>query len=200
MSVMGVFSERLKALREGFNLKQAELAEQLGVSRGSISFYENGDRVPDINFLFAVASFFGVTFDYLLGTSNAPEKELADVAAVTRLLPDAVNRLIEIGNNSTAPYFSALRGLETLLLSEGDLDISFLRSLFEFTHNVVETTSSTGEIPPYLTDVQQYPGFFGGKVDKEMYNDFHLLRLQKYIVMLKTETNAKMLKKLKGEE
>ena len=51
MEYLSNFSRLLKELRESKGLKQAELAEKLGVSRGSISFYENGDRVPDIEFL-----------------------------------------------------------------------------------------------------------------------------------------------------
>lgn len=67
MDCIGNFSKLLKELRDSRGLKQSDLAEKLGVSRGSISFYENGDRVPDIIFLYKVAEFFGVSCDYLLG-------------------------------------------------------------------------------------------------------------------------------------
>lgn len=70
MDCMSNFSKLLKELRESRRLKQSELAEKLGVSRGSISFYENGDRVPDIVFLYKMAEFFGVSCDYLLGFVN----------------------------------------------------------------------------------------------------------------------------------
>lgn len=64
------FAERLKKLRMEKGLSQSVLAEKLGVSRGSISFYENCDRIPDIAFLVSASSFFGVSPDYLLGLSN----------------------------------------------------------------------------------------------------------------------------------
>lgn len=61
------FGRRLKHLREKAGLSQNELAKQLKVSRGAISFYENGERCPNIDFLDEVSMLFGVSYDYLLG-------------------------------------------------------------------------------------------------------------------------------------
>ena len=87
------FSSRLKKLREDHGLSQAELADKLNISRGSISFYENNSRVPDIDVLFSLCKYFSVTSDYLIGLSDDPEqkptatKELGlSYAAVDRLL------------------------------------------------------------------------------------------------------------------
>lgn len=87
------FSSRLKELREYHGLSQAELADKLSISRGSISFYENNSRVPDIDVLFSLCKYFSVTSDYLLGLSDDPEekptatKDLGlSYAAVDRLL------------------------------------------------------------------------------------------------------------------
>ena len=87
------FSSRLKKLREEHGLSQAELADKLNISRGSISFYENNSRVPDIDVLFSLCQYFSVTSDYLIGLSDDPEqkptatKELGlSYAAVDRLL------------------------------------------------------------------------------------------------------------------
>lgn len=68
--VISAFGSRLKLLREVVGLTQAELAEQLGVSRGSISYYEKGERVADIEFLDKVSVLFDVSYDYLLGFSD----------------------------------------------------------------------------------------------------------------------------------
>lgn len=78
MNYLDNFSKLLKDLREREGLKQSELAEKLGVSRGSISFYENGDRVPDIVFLGKVSEFFNVSCDYLLGFNENPSKDIDD--------------------------------------------------------------------------------------------------------------------------
>lgn len=64
------FALRLKYLREKHGFSQAELADRIGVSRGSISFYENNSRVPDIDVLGLLCDFFSVSSDYLLGRSD----------------------------------------------------------------------------------------------------------------------------------
>ena len=64
------FALRLKYLREKHGFSQAELADRIGVSRGSISFYENNSRVPDIDVLGSLCDFFSVSSDYLLGRSD----------------------------------------------------------------------------------------------------------------------------------
>lgn len=65
-----VFAMRLKELRKISGLSQSELAKKLGVSRENISYYENQKRTPNIIFLGAVSTFFGVSYNYLLGYSN----------------------------------------------------------------------------------------------------------------------------------
>lgn len=65
-----IFAARLKGLREAAGLTQGELAAKLGVSRGSISFYEQCQRVPDIIFLDRVSSYFRVSVSFLMGYSE----------------------------------------------------------------------------------------------------------------------------------
>lgn len=65
-----MFASRLKSLREASGLSQADLAEKLGVSRGSISNYENCTRIPGITFLCRASDFFSVGTSYLLGKTT----------------------------------------------------------------------------------------------------------------------------------
>ncbi|TYQ14766.1 UNVERIFIED_CONTAM: DNA-binding XRE family transcriptional regulator [Acetivibrio alkalicellulosi] len=65
-----MISKRLYQLREEKNLKQSELAEAIGISRISISNYENGERVPDAKVIFKLSKFLDVSSDYILGLSN----------------------------------------------------------------------------------------------------------------------------------
>ena len=64
------FTIKLKELRTEKNLSQKELAELLNVSQRSISNWENGEREPNFEMLVAIAQFFEVTTDYLLGISD----------------------------------------------------------------------------------------------------------------------------------
>jgi len=61
---------RLKELREERRLSQEGLALKLNVSQSTISAYEVGDRTPDLETLTAIAHFFDVSLDYLVGLSN----------------------------------------------------------------------------------------------------------------------------------
>jgi len=68
--VQNSFAVRLKLLREREKMTQSDLAAKLEVSRGSISYYEKMERVPDIIFLTKVADYFGVSTEWLLGFSE----------------------------------------------------------------------------------------------------------------------------------
>ncbi len=80
---MSIFSKRLKGLREEYNevasvkLTGAKLGEAVGVSKQSVSKWENGLAYPDFETLKKLADFFNVSTDYLLGKTDIknPEKE-----------------------------------------------------------------------------------------------------------------------------
>ena len=80
-----MIGERLKQLRIKNGLKQQELADMFGLSSGTISFYESEQRKPDIDFIFAIDKYFEVSTDYLLGLTNAIDKENIDISKVTGL-------------------------------------------------------------------------------------------------------------------
>lgn len=79
---MAQFGELLAELREDRKLTQKDLAEIIYVSPGTISNYENGVHYPDIEKLIALADYFHVTTDYLLGRCS------------TNLSPDIFNQVI----------------------------------------------------------------------------------------------------------
>ena len=67
---MASFKEMLKYLRVRDNLSQAELADKLGVAKSTISMYEVGKREPDFETLEAIADFFNVDMNFLLGRTG----------------------------------------------------------------------------------------------------------------------------------
>lgn len=89
------FAERLKYLREEKKLSQAELAEKLGVSRGSVSYYENCDRVPDILFLSRLCDYFGVSSNYMLGFTDNEKVQYEAIGHVTDLSDKALDKIQE---------------------------------------------------------------------------------------------------------
>ena len=66
---MAKFNERLKSLRRESGLSQQDFAKQLGTSKSSINMYERGAREPGLEMLEAMADYFNVDMDYLLGKS-----------------------------------------------------------------------------------------------------------------------------------
>ncbi len=69
------FSENLKKFRLKQNLTQEKLADFLGVSFQTISKWERGETYPDITILPAIAQFFKVSIDELLGVNKAENEE-----------------------------------------------------------------------------------------------------------------------------
>ena len=49
------------------NLNKQQLSYKLGISHVVVGFWERGLRLPSMENLFALAHFFGVPSDYLLG-------------------------------------------------------------------------------------------------------------------------------------
>lgn len=62
-----LFGEKLRYLRLGQNLTQAELAARLGIiTQSFVSHLEAGRKEPSIAVAIEMAELFGVTLDYLL--------------------------------------------------------------------------------------------------------------------------------------
>ena len=62
--------ERVRELRKKANLSQEAVGKILGISQRGYGHYENGDRDMSPEVLIALADYYGVTVDYLLGRTN----------------------------------------------------------------------------------------------------------------------------------
>ncbi len=62
-----MINERIKDLRAEKNLSQMQLAKQIGVSQKAIDYWERGVNEPKASYIVALADFFEVSCDYLLG-------------------------------------------------------------------------------------------------------------------------------------
>ncbi len=67
---MKIFATRLRELRTERGLSMKQLAKALETTDAAISNWENSVNEPKISYLKAIAIFFGVTTDYLLGLEN----------------------------------------------------------------------------------------------------------------------------------
>lgn len=69
-------SEKILSLRKAHDLTQEQLAEKLDVSRQSVSKWESGQAMPEVDKLTALSDVFHVTTDYLLKPSEIDELAL----------------------------------------------------------------------------------------------------------------------------
>lgn len=106
-------------LRKLKNITQEGLAAELGVTAAAVSKWENGYTLPDIFMLCALADFFDVTTDELLGR-NPPGKQ-AIIVAETEALGKKISDLIGKYSIQTAVILT-------------DYDTALAVAQFEATH------------------------------------------------------------------
>ena len=70
-----IIGENLASLRKEKKLTQAELAERFNYTDKAVSKWEKGETSPDIETLYSLCEFYGVTIDYLTHPGNKQDKE-----------------------------------------------------------------------------------------------------------------------------
>lgn len=85
-------AEKLIALRKSRGWSQEDLAEQLDVSRQSVSKWESGASLPDLDRVLNLSRLFGVSTDYLLRDELERDPEVAGGAAGTAAEPACEGR------------------------------------------------------------------------------------------------------------
>lgn len=132
-------AENIRRLRQEHGMTQNDLADRLGVSYQAVSRWENRSSYPDIELLPALAALFGVTVDFLLGsteqragrewwdtykTLEEPSQRLAHLRQMHRTFPDDQEVFLRLCEHTSDPE-------EALRLSEEFLakcTIPFFRS------------------------------------------------------------------------
>lgn len=86
-------NENIKQLRLARNLSQVDLAKSLGVTKQSISNWENNNIQPSIDMLIRLAQFFSVSTDCILGLNQRKYIEISgltdcQLAHITAIIDD----------------------------------------------------------------------------------------------------------------
>lgn len=75
------FSNEIRILRRNNNLTMQEFADQLGVTKGAVSMWENKGVVPRDDILMRISKNYGISLDKLLGNNiddlEVPEGKLS---------------------------------------------------------------------------------------------------------------------------
>lgn len=94
-----IFADKLIQLRKKSGWSQEELAEQMNVSRQSVSKWESAQSIPDLEKIVRLSQLFGVTTDYLLkdeiGEETVPETG-PDVTVGTYVSLQEANAFLEV--------------------------------------------------------------------------------------------------------
>ena len=69
---MKILATRLKELREDRRIYQREMAELLGLSMRGYQGYETDQSEPKLATMVAIADYFDVSIDYLVGRTDVP--------------------------------------------------------------------------------------------------------------------------------
>lgn len=81
----------LKELRNGKALTQEQLAEQLNVSRRTVSRWETGSNLPDLSILIELADYYGVDLRDLLDGERKGEEMNKELEETVRKAADYSN-------------------------------------------------------------------------------------------------------------
>ena len=185
MEIKKEFAIRLKLLREERNLSQADLADKLGVSRGSISFYENCDRTPDIEFLVKASDFFDVSFNYLLGKSESKSSdvETEGICIKTGLNASTIELLTYINENKQDNIYFTLIDLMNYFGTGYDdiwLTIDVLVKIPKYKNTAELTVIENYYVGSLYKKISQMVDDIRGKIqkDNQLKEEFKALRLR----------------------
>lgn len=88
-------AERLKLLREQYQLSQHDVARILNVSPALISSYERNERTPSPGKLISLADLYHTTIDYLLCRNNINENLLISVEGLSQKQIKLLRELVD---------------------------------------------------------------------------------------------------------
>lgn len=81
------FNKKLYELRKKNGISQEELANEINVTRQTISKWELGESTPDMEKLIALSNFFDTTLDELvLGKKHIPLEENREETIATKII------------------------------------------------------------------------------------------------------------------
>ena len=108
-----VFGKRLKELRKANGYTIEQFAEAVGISKSTVGYYENNNRMPDIEILSRITDVLNVSADYLIGKTNttAMRGKMKTVCDFTGLSDTAADYLVQLVKNKDYGKLSVVNHL-----------------------------------------------------------------------------------------
>lgn len=98
-----IFADKLILLRKKAGWSQEELAEQMDITRQSVSKWEGAQSVPDLEKMIRLSELFGVSTDYLLKDEIEEAEQLNssnDIPTLRRVSMEEANAFLSIKSNT----------------------------------------------------------------------------------------------------
>ena len=94
----------LKNLRKDAGLTQKELADKVGGTNSTISFYEQEERSPSVDMIIRLSKIFNVSVDYLLGIDQKRNINLSglkeeDIQLIQCMVEHLKNKKVQTYSN-----------------------------------------------------------------------------------------------------
>jgi transcriptional regulator with XRE-family HTH domain len=93
---MNNLGARIAEKRKSLGMTQIEFAEKMHVIRQTVSRWESGTAMPDIDKIADIASYLGVSCDYLLKDGITDEQSTGSIRGVGRLLTATEGKLVKL--------------------------------------------------------------------------------------------------------
>ena len=135
-----ILADKIMTLRKKDGWSQEELAQQLNVTRQSVSKWEGAQSVPDLDKIVQMSRIFGVSTDYLLKDELEelePASSLAEQLPRRRVSMEEASRYLEL-RRAAAPKLA----LATFLCVISPITLILLGGLSEYSARITENTAA----------------------------------------------------------
>lgn len=135
-----ILADKIMTLRKKAGWSQEELAQQLNVTRQSVSKWEGAQSVPDLDKIVQMSRIFGVSTDYLLKDELEelePASSLAEQPPRRRVSMEEASRYLEL-RRAAAPKLA----LATFLCVISPITLILLGGLSEYSARITENTAA----------------------------------------------------------
>lgn len=133
-----ILAQRISALREEAKVTRQKAADDLGVTRAALEFYEKGKRTPDVGMIARLAEYYGVSADYLLGVVDFRNPENEKPVTELHLSEKAVELLKKPDNLF---IINAILSCDPKVLSDLSKQITYYLNADRAAKGVVSVTS-----------------------------------------------------------
>lgn len=174
--------EKIRALRKSRNISQEVLAQYLGVSFQAVSKWENGDNLPDVTMIPAIAIFFDVSTDELfdfnrLETEQKIQQACWEIADIRYDEPEKAEKMLRdllkqypgneiILNNLLYTMRAPERSSEVITLCKSILEVVTQDDVkYDVLRILAETYHETDEQALVKSTLEQIPEIYFSKLE-----------------------------------